>query len=476
MRRLALLGVALVVALLSAESAAAGRGLRTGFLDPGNFAGQNSARSFARARAAGASIVRIPLVWSVVATAEPADAEDPADPAYQWDTLDKEVVQATQRGLDPLVFISGPPPWARGAAVGLPGTWPSPTAFGEIAHAAALRYSGNYKPSATAVSLPRVRFWQAWNEPNAGRELTPQRRNGRAVTPAHYRLLVNAFADAVHAVQRSNLVVAGGLAPFGHDSSDIQVVAPLQFMSQLLCVSQKPPYRRTCPNRTRFDVWSHNPYANGGPNRHAHSPNDISIGDLPKMHELLAAARKAGTIESRRPPEFWVTEISWDTNPPDPLGVPSTLHARWVAEALYRMWQDGVSAVIWFRLQDDPLRESPYQSGFYTAAGAVKPSLRAFRFPFVAFRTDATVQVWGRTPTSTNDWVIVEGQSGAKWTRLARVRADAGGIFSHRVSVPKGTALRAQVEGSSTVSVPFSLIVPPDRPATAFGCGGPIPC
>ena len=474
-----MLGAALLVMLLAAQSAGAGHGLRTGFLDPGNFSGQTSQRSFARARDAGASIVRIPLVWSVVASTKPLDGADPADPAYRWDTLDEEVIQAREHGLDPLVFISGAPQWARGPAVGLPGTWPSPSAFGDVARAAALRYSGTYADSSdtpdTSV-LPRVRFWQAWNEPNAGRELTPQRRNGRPITPAHYRSLVNAFADAVHGVRRSNLVVAGGLAPFGHDSQDIQVVAPLAFMSQLLCVSEKPPYRRTCSNRTRFDIWAHNPYTNGGPNRQAHSPADVSIGDLPEMHALLTAARKLKTIESPQPPAFWVTEISWDTNPPDPLGVPMALQTRWVAEGLYRMWQSGVSAVIWFRLQDDPLRESPYQSGFYTVGGAAKPSLRAFRFPFVAFGKNGAVKVWGRTPTSAAGSVIIEGKSGSRWLKLASVRADSSGIFSHNVSFADGTVLRARLAGSTTVSVPFSLIAPPDRAATSFGCGGPIAC
>ena len=330
MRRLGVFGV-LLLALLVVSSAGAGGPLRTGFLDPGAFVGPGSARSFARAQAAGASLVRIPLVWNVVAAQRPTDAADPADPAYQWSTVDQEVAGAVRAGLDPIIVISGPPAWAKGPAVDLPGSWASPAMFAQIATAAARRYDGTFSPAAGATTLPRVRYWQAWNEPNAGREMTPQRRNGRAAAPAHYRLLVNAFADAVHGVATSNLVVAGGLAPFGHDSKDIQVLAPLQFMSQLLCVSAQPPYHRTCSSRTRFDIWSHNPYTNGGPNHHAHSPNDVSIGDLAKIHSLLAAARKAGTIQSRHPLEFWVTEFSWDTNPPDPQGVPTALHERWVA-------------------------------------------------------------------------------------------------------------------------------------------------
>ena len=79
-----------------------------------------------------------------------------------------------------------------------------------------------------------------------------------------------------------------------HDSKDIQVVAPMEFMSTLLCISRQAPHRKTCPERTRFDVWAHHPYSNGGPNWHAHGADDASIGDLPEMRALLAAAERAG--------------------------------------------------------------------------------------------------------------------------------------------------------------------------------------
>jgi hypothetical protein len=288
--------------------------------------------------------------------------------------------------------------------------------------------------------------------------------------------MVNAFADAVHGVRSGNLVVAGGLAPFGHDSRDIQVVPPMGFMSALLCVSAKSPFRKTCSARTHFDVWSHHPYTNGGPNWHARGAGNASLGDLPAIRTLLTAANAAGTIVSAHRLQFWVTEFSWDSNPPDPKGVPSALHARWVAEALYRMWQAGVSALIWFRLQDDPLQQTPYQSGFFTVGGRAKHSLKSFRFPFVAFRVDNGVSVWGRTPLDARASVIVERKAGRRWVPLARVPTDGSGIFARTLPVPATTALRARITAPDETSIPFSLTVPPNRPATPFGCGGPIRC
>ena len=219
----------------------------------------------------------------------------------------------------------------------------------------------------------------------------------------HYLRMVNAFAGAVHRADRRNLVVAGGLAPFGHDARDIQVTAPLLFMRSMLCVSKRG--RASCGARASLDVWAHNPYTSGGPEHHAAAQDDVSIGDLPVMHRLLTAAERIGHVRSSRRVGFWVTEFGWDTKPADPMAVPLRLHARWVAEALYRMWQSGVSLVTWWRIRDDPLARTPYQSGLYFRGGQSllrdrpKPSLTAFRFPFVAFAGPRGVDVWGRVPS-----------------------------------------------------------------------------
>src|SRR5213075_986822 len=94
---------------------------------------------------------------------------------------------------------------------------------------------------------------------------------------------------------------------------------PLSFMRRLLCLSRA--LRPTCGFRVRFDVWSTHPYTSGGPTHHAIKPNDVSLGDLPKMRAVLDAAVRAHHILSSGRPEFWVTEFSWDSKPPDPGGV-----------------------------------------------------------------------------------------------------------------------------------------------------------
>ena len=463
------------LAIAGSAGAAVHRPLQTGFLDPTAFDGPKGATSVARARSAGATIVRLVLYWNSVAPTRPADPANPNDGAYQWTDIDRQVMESVRGGLEPVICITNAPKWARGPAVGLPGNWPSPTRFGAFARTAARRYSGTFTPAGARRPLPAVHLWEAWNEPNADSDLEPQRIDGRPATPGQYRKMVNAFAAGVRGVDAKNQVIAGTLGPFGHDSNGIQVVAPMTFMADLLCVSAQPPYGKTCGQQTHFQIWAHNPYSNGGPDWTAYSQPDVSIGDLPRMRQLLVAAKRAGNIVSPGTPKFWVTEFSWDSNPPDPEGVPLALDARWVSEGLYRMWSAGVSAVIWHLLQDQPLRTSPYQSGFFTVAGRAKSTLEAFRFPFVAFTQGSGVTIWGRTPPGRSRSVAVEAQVGGRWIRVARTTADQYGIFSKVLQVPAGsTELRAQV-GSET-SIPFSLTVPPSRAIAPFGCGGPIPC
>jgi hypothetical protein len=488
MRRLLIAALSLALATSSAAAATtptsattastAAHPLQTGFLDPGAYSSPNASNSVARMRSAGASMARLVLFWNTVASQKPDAPTDPNDPAYQWSAFDQQLITAARGGLTPVVDITSSPSWAHGAAVDLPGNWPSPTMLAQFARAAAKRYSGTFKPAGSSSPLPRVRFWEVWNEPNADSDLTPQRVDGEPATPAQYRLMVNAFAGAVKSMSTQNLVVAGTLGPFGHNAKDIQVIAPKTFMADLLCVSPEAPYDRTCSQRTRFDIWAHNPYSNGGPNWHAFSPNDVSVGDLPEMDALLIAAWQHHTIEAAQSPGFWVTEFSWDTNPPDPEGVPMALDERWVSEALYRMWSAGVSLVVWFQLQDAPLKTSPYQSGFFTAAGKAKPSLEAFRFPFVAFRTSTGVTIWGRAPSGRSTTVSVQQQVNGHWVRVDRLHANRYGIFQAQLPVPTTDTgpLRAQLASSGEASAAFSLTVPPGRKVTPFGCGGPIPC
>ncbi len=416
-------------------------------------------------------MVRIALHWRDVAPVTRSSTftpTNPFDPGYRWGAFDQQVQRATARGLEPIVQIIYAPNWASDSGPGAPGTInPNPVEFGNFARAAAVRYSGNFP------GLPRVRYWQAWGEPNRDLYLMPQVQDGRIVSGEAYRRLVDTFSANVHAVDTTNRVIAGGLAPLGRKGKP----APLAFMRNMLCLTRS--LGRACDLRSdpvEFDIFSHHPYTSGGPTHAAPGRDDVSLGDLAQIKRYVRAAVRLGHVDPQGSLGFWVTEFSWDSNPPDPDAMGASLHARWTAEALYRMWRLGISTVIWWKIQDDPLHISPYQSGFYGVSGKAKHSLRAFRFPTVAFRRGGRIAVWGRTPTSQAGKVTIElKRTGGSWKRLGSLRANQYGIFQRtfRSSARRGF-VRARFAGET--SLPFSLTNVRDHFVNPFGCGGGITC
>src|SRR5579859_1156221 len=417
---LAALGVAFSQTVATASAGVAPHPLATALIS-----GATDDATLARIRGAGATFVRIDMLWREIAPTQPTasfDPTDPADPQYRWGAYDQMVSAAGRHGLEPYVSIFAAPDWAQRGPPASPyanSYMPDPTAFAQFALAVARRYSGTFD------GLPRVRYYQAWNEPNISLFLIPQLVDGNPVAPVVYRDMLNAFADAVHSVHADNVIVSAGLAPFRDNTGSVIAQdtdwGPLSFMRALLCLG--PDLKPTCSDRAKFDVWAQHPYTSGGPLHHAVLANDVSLGDLPKVRKVLAAAERAGhIISSGGAPKFWVTEFSWDSKPPDPAAVPIKVETRWVAEALYRMWQNGVDLVTWLELVDGPMATSFYQSGLYyygatLAAQKPKPILEAFRFPFVAYRSGRNAAVWGRTPWGRPLGVVVEQQVGRRWLK-----------------------------------------------------------
>jgi hypothetical protein len=465
--RLALTAFAAIALLaLAAPGLAHGAGrLDLGIQDPLDplFRERDEANAYSVVRALNIRFVRVPVAWSSVAPTRPESAPDPDDPAYQWGWLDERLAEVTSGGMEPLVMLYNPPRWARSRnRRGRRTRTPRVRDFAAFATAAARRYDG------TAAGRPRVRYWQLLNEVN----LRIYFRLKRA--PQRYRALVNAGYRSIHAAARGNVVIAGGLAPFGDGGKT--AISPLRFMRRMLCMTGRRRPRPSCRARSSFDVWSHHPYTSGGPPHSAFGPDNVSVVDLPRMRRLLVAARRAGHLRSRGRTRFWATEFSWDTKPPDPWGVPVRLHARWVAEALYRMWRSGVSLVVWFQLRDNrkgPAWGSSFQGGLYFrttklyADERAKPAARVLRFPFAAVRSPSRVTIWGRTPDSRRHGVVIERRVRGRWTRLAKARANSNGIFRIYRRGLRRALLRARVGRSR--SVPFRAMYTGDRRVNPFG-------
>ena len=88
---------------------------------------------------------------------------------------------AVEHGLTPYLTVYDAPLWAQKDEPHPTNLGPYPIAswkpdaaqFGLFAHALALRYGG------TVAALPRVRYYEVWDEPNLSQYLSPQLDGGK---------------------------------------------------------------------------------------------------------------------------------------------------------------------------------------------------------------------------------------------------------------------------------------------------------
>ena len=438
------------------------RRLATGFLDGRAFGGgpPDAPVWFQRAVASGATVVRLGSGWPAVAPQQPADPTNPADPAYQWAALDQQVEEATAAGLAPIISLTGAPSWAQAQPIpknSTPGAWePNAADYRLFAQALATRYSGHFPdPLHPGSMLPRVRYFQAWNEPNFSFYLAPawKRVNGAwvAESPLLYRALLNAFYAGVKAAQPDALVISAGTGPFG-DPPGGQRIPPAQFDRALLCLSTtlRP---LPCPDPAHFDVLAHHPYSISDPYTPALNTDDVSIADIGKLQRLLAVAeRTSRALPAGRKP-IWVTEVSYDSDPPDPHAVPMPTYVRWTAETLYELWSEGVSVITWYLIRDQPPipnYASSYQSGMYFLDGKPKEAQRAFRFPLVVDRRGAGEPiVWTRVPASGT--LLIEAFISGRWRTLVRSAVTRHEVLEGHIPASAGERFRAVVGAHSSL-------------------------
>ena len=400
---------------------------------------------------AGAAVVRINVSWRGLVSQPPVDPANPADPAYDFGRLDGAVRAAASRDLDVLLTLYHAPDFAEGEgreAGATPGTWrPDPGDYGAFARAVATRYSGSY------LDLPRVRYYQAWNEPNLNGYLTPQWQGGVPVAASHYRTMLNAFEASVHAIRPENVVVTAGTAPFG-DPSGGSRIRPLRFWREVLCLRKKNGklVGTRCEERARFDILAHHPIQTaGGPRRSALHPDDATTPDFKYVVQTLRRAEKLNKVTGR-PHPLWATEIWWQSNPPDHRdGVPLKRHAAWNEESLYLLWKQGAQAVINLLIRDMETTESSIEAGLYFHDGSPKPALTAWRFPFVVdARSDRGATAWGVAPASGR--LTIQRSRGASWKSVGRVQATSRQVFTKRIQAASGQRFRAVVAGDKSLA------------------------
>lgn len=456
--------IALAVAAVWSASAAAERPLATGFADPGYRSADSTVRgeAFDKTIDVGGRYALHFVSWRETITEQPVDPTSPADPAYAFSNLDAIVTDAVARGLVPLLDVSSAPDFAVGADPPpgeVPGTWrPDPVAFGQFGEALAARYSGDFTPAGAGAPLPRVKYFQAWAEPNLTTHLSPQYVNGQLVGPELFRGLLNNFYAGVKRVHSDNVVVTGGTAPYG-DPPGATRTRPLVFWREVLCLSRKLD-PRACPSKANFDVFAHNAInTSGGPTLSAIHPDDASTPDLKNLRRILRASEAAGlTAPASRHP-VWVTDLWWETNPPDSVeGIPPRRQASLLALALNVLWEQGAEVVINLHLRDqpfdsdDPLAET--STGLLFADGSKKPSYTAFRFPLVAERAGKRrLEVWGRAPTAGR--LAIQRKGAKRWVTVRSRIVDQHDVFSTKIPGSGAQKVRAKI--GRDASMPWTV-------------------
>ena len=399
----------------------------------------NPSRTIYTLRQLGVGTIRLALHWRDVAPnsdgARPAgfDATNPgAYPPGAWASYDRVIQLAAASGIEIDLLPTGPMPnWAIGPGVpaGDPDAryWrPSSGEYGQFVQAAATRYSGHYS------GLPRVHFWELYNEPNWGQSLQPQANPGSSVliSPSVYRPMLDAAWNALQATGHGgDTIITGSLSPRGHDQPGFYLASePLPFLRALYCLDSRyrpltggpaaaagcgspGSFRAAHPALFRASGIGIHPYPfNTPPTRSDNlaNPNTVEFNQIPSLERTVN--RLVGAYGSRARPAIFNTEYSYETNPPnasDHFVSPATA-ASYINWAEYISWRDPrLASYLQFLLYDpNPTQgQSIFGYGGF-ATGLVfyvgnrpKADYFAFRMPLFLPRTSTRhgkkLEVWG---------------------------------------------------------------------------------
>jgi polysaccharide biosynthesis protein PslG len=293
-------------------------------------------------------VFQIDLLWNEVAPTEPADAQDPNDPAYQWPAeLTEAISQAARYHMSVCLLVQRTPAWANG---GRSPEW-EPTNVSDYANfliAAARRY-------------PTVHHWMIWGEPNRGGNFYPMPANS-PVGPRAYALLLNAAYHALKQVDASNVVIGGDTWSFG-------VVEPADFLRWMRLPDGAPP---------PLDYYGHNPFSRRFPEAglQPYFPGGRDIDDLATLESQLKSTY-------HRAVDLWLSEFTISSNHPNRafnFAVSRPEQAKWITAAFslvnsYRF----VKGLGWFDLLDQaPPGPSALTNGLMTWNAQPKPAFYAY--------------------------------------------------------------------------------------------------
>jgi hypothetical protein len=303
-----------------------------------------------------AKVTRFDVLWSTVAPTQPASPRNPADPAYDWSRVDAVMTQLAAAGIVPIVSVYSTPDWAVIRPTPYEFAYnpnaPRPQAFGDFMHALAKRFNGTFaNPAGAPPTLPRVRHFEIWNEPN----LRNFFRLGSGSNVGHYKKLVRAAYPAIKQANPRAIVIAGVGGP--RSSQGGGNIGARQWMHGIVR-----------DRSVRFDAYSQHIYPAAPPR--ARVKAFPSWNSVPEILQTLNR-RKRGM-------KLYITEAGYttDTTPFRNVRVSVPVQNRYLNQIfqLPAVRSNQVAAVVWFNLQDNP----NWPAGLLRADGSRKPSFASF--------------------------------------------------------------------------------------------------
>jgi hypothetical protein len=417
-------------------------------------------------KSAGVKSIHTVVLWSNLAP-NPTSATVPGanltDPntytAAYWARLDKLVEGAQARGMTVLMAVAGPAPrWAEtcnsterrlyGKEKGT--CKPKASLYGQFMTAVAKRYAGNFK-DAGGTTIPKVRRFSVWNEPDLNSWISPQIQKFRgqkvSVGARIYRDLVYAGSKAIRANGgRSDQILLGETAPIGQGSIR---TAPAVFYQTLFCVNSKGKKLKGvvaknagCKKRMKkLDVngVAHHPYTK----RAVQTPlakqrsTDITMANLGLLSKVIKQGIHNKMLKSSAS-GIYLTELGVSSKPPAKTGygVPLSRQAEFINEYEYLAFKNRkVKTFTQFQLEDDSglSKNKSFQTGLRFAGGADKPSMTAYRAPLFVQRKGKKLIVWGGVRGKSGTVAVFNGKKKIKTARLRR------GYFQFTTKARKGT-------------------------------------
>lgn len=306
-----------------------------------------------RAKAVGATSVRLNVIWDRVAPA-PDEKVAPAAVTYDFSRYQDAVAAIRAHGMKAQLTLTGTAPaWATGN--GARGAYkPKPAMFAEFARQAAVAFNGQVQ----AISV--------WNEPNWPTSLAPQKTAG-----AQYRTLYRQAYTQIKKVSNIPVWIGELAATRVVTRTAGASTAPLRFLRSTLCVDGRY-HKRSCPGLKADGVALHPYMLRAKPTHKPAGRDDVTIGVLHRMTAALRKFRRLRALRtaSGKQPGLYLTEFGYLTS--GKKGVTPARQAAWVTQSITLARRSGARQLLLYQIVDsgDP---ALWNSGLLNADGTSKP-------------------------------------------------------------------------------------------------------